>query len=197
MARRIKLYPLVRKVHLYSAFLVMTFLLMYFLTGFVMAKFNLFPREMDTKEEKVQLSLSEGMEPETVAVYLQERFKIPGQARAPQQRKQGHIVFEYNRPGSFTRVTVAPDRKNATIEWKEGNWIEVFHGLHRVHGYGKGFWFDTFVFFMDLTSIGLLVFTISGIYLWLGLLKNKFWGWLCLSIALAYTLLMAFTFLWW
>jgi hypothetical protein len=40
---------------------------------------------------------------------------------------------------------------------------------------------------MDLCSLSLLIFAITGGYLWLKVLKNKSLGWISLSAGLAYT----------
>ena len=52
-----------------------------------------------------------------------------------------------------------------------------------MHNYGGGWLYDIWVVFYDLASASLILFAISGIYLWWRLTRRKLWGWICLGIS--------------
>ena len=51
-------------------------------------------------------------------------------------------------------------------------------GFHRLHGYGGGWLYDIWVVFYDLASLALILFTLTGIYLWYRLTKHRLLGWI-------------------
>ena len=73
---------------------------------------------------------------------------------------------------------------------------DVLVGFHRLHGYGGGWLYDMWVLFYDLASLSMIVFALTGIYLWWRLTKRRFWGWLCLGLSWGYAAVTVGWLLW-
>ena len=41
--------------------------------------------------------------------------------------------------------------------------------------------------FCDLASLSLILFALTGIYLWWRLARRRFWGYVCLAVSWGYT----------
>ena len=52
--------------------------------------------------------------------------------------------------------------------------------LQEVSEFG-GFWDSVWAVFVDIVSVGLILWIASGIYMWWGLPSTRRWGWLALS----------------
>jgi hypothetical protein len=66
------------------------------------------------------------------------------------------------------------------------NWVGTLIVLHKVEGYDGEILFNLVAFFGDLTGLSMIVFAISGVYLWWKRTKNRLWGVLCLIASCAY-----------
>lgn len=169
------MYTLIRKVHVYSGFSIAGFLLMYFLTGFMLTHHQWFGEGEGKEEEKtVQLeALPEVLGKEGIS-YFRETFYLKGKAERPQYRDNGEVMLEYQKPGTRYEVLIAPDRQTAKIHTFHESAYDVGVVLHRMHGYGGGgLLYDVYIFMMDLSSLSLILFAVTGVFLWLKLKLSK------------------------
>jgi len=100
----------------------------------------------------------------------------------------GEVIINYVRPGYHYKVVIAPDRKSLPITPREENMHRTAVVFHRMEEYGGGFLYDIYIFMMDLSSLALIVYGLSGIYLWYKLEKKKWPGLLFLLAGAGYTL---------
>jgi|GEM_PF-2924078 len=108
------LYPFIRVAHTWSAFVLLGFLLMYFITGFM----------------------------------LSHEDQLSGGG-----------------PGAYKTIT----------------------RLHRIHGYEGDLPHLLYALMMDLSSLALLLFVVTGFYMWLKLERKKAYGIALLLLACALT----------
>ncbi len=196
MAGRIKYYEIFRKIHLYSAFLVMGFLLMYFITGFFMVHYELFEDEepvVSTSEH--ELSIPNNISIENLPVHIQKQFDIHGQRKHARNNDDGSISIQYIRPGHTFSAIVSSDHKSVKITHTQENLHQTLVTFHRLEKYGGGLVYDLYILMMDLSGIALIIFSLSGIYLFLKTIKRKTTGWVFLSCSIAYTLFVIFSLL--
>ncbi|MCC7146062.1 MAG: PepSY-associated TM helix domain-containing protein [Phycisphaeraceae bacterium] len=183
-----KLYDIMRKVHLYAGLVLLSFVVMYFVTGYVMIRESLFkgaePVETTTTHA-VALNLQ--LDDATLSAQLQEQFSIPGKRAESRRRGDGTTLFSYFRPGRATEVTLSPDRTLVTLKQTDRDWHGIMVGLHRLHGYGGGWFYNVWALIYDLASAAMVVFALSGIYMWWKLSKRKWGGALVLLIGWGYT----------
>ena len=195
MAGRIKIYQVVRKIHLYTAFTLIGFVGMYFITGFILAHGQWFtPATSTVITHPYKLTISATMSAADLSVYLQDTFSIQAKRLEP-TIKNDTTVFEYIKPGRYYQIKVPMDRTTALLRIEKHNLVRTLIGFHRMHGYGGGWLYNVYVVMMDLASIATILFSLTGIYLWYKLIRQKSWGLLLLAVSISYTMLVIYLFM--
>ena len=178
------MYELTRKIHLCAGLAILTFVLMYFLTGYLMIRHDLLPEDKPVKKtvvESLDRDLPE-MSSQELSVYLQDRFDLKGKRNIPGgPRKDGTWRFNYYHPGLAAVAVISSDGKKVEITTTAQGARGVINGLHRLHGYGGGWLYDIWAFMYDLASLALIVFPVSGFILWLRIGRRKLAGSLVLA----------------
>jgi hypothetical protein len=64
---------------------------------------------------------------------------------------------------------------------------QVMVQFHRLHGYGGGWMYDVWMVLYDLASAAMIVFALSGVYLWYKLTKRRALGWALLAVSFTFT----------
>lgn len=164
------MFRVIRKIHLYTSFVIASFLLMYFLTGAVMVFDDVFNR-MDTKNfsEKVAIK-NNRTETQTVAEICR-HYNISGEESV--NRNNNENSYSYFRPGYKAELFFSKKDTSVYVKIQKGNFGRVMNDFHRLRGY-KGSWTHiVWAFLYDLSCIALLIFAFSGIYLWWKLERKK------------------------
>jgi hypothetical protein len=178
----------IRRVHLACGLGLMAFVVMYFVTGYVLTRGSLFgePRK-STVERKVEVVPMPARPEETAfAEELQKQFGLRGQ-RAPARRNpDGTWRFVFFRPGYVAEARLDANLTSATITETRYGWQRVLVGFHRQHGYGGGWLYDVWAFIYDLASAAMIVFALTGVLLWHRLARPRWPGWVILGCGLAY-----------
>jgi hypothetical protein len=180
-------YTVFRKIHLYSGLILLTFVVMYFITGYALIHHEWFPESEPVKTTRIEpLSFAGVGDPDTYSLYLQERFELRGKRRQPNRFDDGRWRFRYFRPGTTHEALVAADGRNVAITTRDGTTYTTMAGFHALHGYGGGWLYDVWAVLYDLASLSMIVFAISGIYLWYRLTRRKLVGWIFLGLSYGY-----------
>jgi hypothetical protein len=185
------MYTFFRQVHLFSGLVLLGFVLLYFATGYVMIHPGWFGDGVPaTARRDVPLSVPAGLDDAGLSQHLQDRLGLRGQRLPGERRDDGTWRFAYYHPGTVHEVTVAADRRQATVETRTESWQRVLHGLHRLHGYGGGWAYVLYALCLDLAALSMVVFALTGIYLWYRLTKprKRRLGYAILGLSWAYTL---------
>jgi len=185
----LNLYEWIRKTHLYVAMVLLTFVVMYFITGYVMLHPSL-PRAQDPQKVTTRLSidLPEGADPEDLSVILQDKLEFPGKRIPPRVFKDGRIRYLYYRPGESFEATLSATRDSVVVVHTVEGMRRTLFGLHRMHNYGGGWLYDIWVLLYDLASLSLILFALTGVYMWFKLTKHRMVGWIFLATGYGYTL---------
>jgi hypothetical protein len=179
------MHALIRRLHLYSAFTLLAFVVMYFVTGYVLSHPRWFGKATETVATRAV-----GLEPFDLggspnegafARGLQDALATRGKAEPGRRQNDGSWQFVFFHPGHLTEVLVAPDLRSATVTEKRFGWQRVLIGFHRLHGYGGGAWYDAWAVVYDLASISMIVFAITGVCLWYWLSRHRWPGWVILA----------------
>lgn len=181
-------YTLLRKIHLYAGLVLLVFVIMYFVTGYPMIHRAWFPKSEADKSTRVEaFSYSGANDPEAYSNHLQRTFGLYGKAASPQRRKDGSWQFRYSRPGTQHEAVVSPAGDSVTITTRQEGVVETMIAFHEFHGYGGGLLYSLWALLLDLTSLAMILFSVSGIYLWYRLTKKRLLGWICLGISFTFT----------
>jgi uncharacterized iron-regulated membrane protein len=183
------MYTVLRKIHLYSCFIVASFLLMYFVTGGVMVFESVFPRK--NKSTTIQtLAVEKNKSEQQVMQAIRSELGIQGRLRITQS-SDGKSVYHFRRPGYQAELTRIKD-DSVRVLIKEGTLGSVMNDFHRLRGYEGNWTHKIWAFMYDLSCVGLIIFAFSGVYLWWRLEKNKMTG---IAFLLTSTIITGFTIL--
>ncbi len=183
-------FPTVRRLHLIAGLILLIWVVMYFVTGWVMIHEKWFPRGPQKVTTSEPLSLSEPLATAEFIKNLESAYGIGGQRRPPKPLANGGWQFNWVRPGENTEAIVSAGAKQVSItrtHFDPGGWA---HGLHRLHGYRGGWAYWIWAGFMDLASAAMILFAVSGVYLWWKTTRNKLPGLLCLGLGIGFTTLI-------
>ena len=182
------MYDLIRKVHLYTAMILLTFVVMYFVSGYVLIHRDLIPEgKTDKKTVRLPLSTAHVVSPNDLSAYLQEKLGIRGKPVPPRQLKDGRVRFDYFRPGDYSRVTVSAAGDSVVHLHERYGARQTLIGMHRMHIYGGNALYLLWVLLYDLASLSLILFGLTGIYMWYNLTRKRLLGWIILGVGYGYT----------
>src|SRR5688572_30944320 len=106
------MYNAIRKIHLYSGMVVLLFLMMYFVSGYVMIHRPWFGGQGGKPPADVRTESLAGYagprEPEALAAYVVGRFQLRGRANVPPaaRQPQNSIRFNVVRPGTIQQIEI-------------------------------------------------------------------------------------------
>jgi hypothetical protein len=181
------MYETIRKIHLYTGLTLLTFVVMYFITGYVLVHGDWFPgRDPQKSVRSEPLGRAEEKPPEAYSASLQEQFDLRGRRVPPQRLKDGRWRFRYVRPGTSYEALVSSAGDSVQITRSEERFRGTMVGFHRLHGYGGGWLYDLWAFAYDLASAAMVLFSLSGIYMWYRLTRRRWPGWIVLGLGFSY-----------
>lgn len=187
---------IIRKIHIYSAFLVTGSLLMYLITGFLMTRHNMWkPAVEKSTTTEYPLSLKEGKNDDEIITYLQSQFGLGGQRGKAAVNGRKEITVTFVKPGVRQRVVISADRKTVKITRVEMNSRSFVTAFHRVKGFGGGLLFDCYVIMSDLTGAGILIFSITGLMIAFSNRNYMILKILLFLTGIGYTLLVILSFM--
>lgn len=180
-------YTWFRKIHLYSGLTIVTFLVMYFVTGYPLSHEHRFPQwDYSEKTRTEPLTYPGRQDEETFSNYLQATFDLRGQPSPPKRLPDGSWQFRFIRPGTFHQAVVAPSGDRVQITTRNAGFFKTLAGFHKLKGYRGNIFYHVWAILYDLASLSLIVFGFSGVYLWYRLTKERLLGWICLGASFTY-----------
>ena len=181
------MYSILRKIHLYTAMILLCFVVMYFVSGYPMIHEDLLPNpDPDRTTRTESLHRAGDMEPEAFSAHLQQEFDLRGKRLEPKHLRDGGWKFRYFRPGTEHEAVVDADGNRVRITREEEHFRRTLIGFHRLHGYGGGWLYTLWAILYDLASLSLIVFALTGIYMWYKLTSKRLLGWILLGLNFSY-----------
>jgi hypothetical protein len=182
------MYHLLRRLHLFTGLLLLVFVLMYFVSGYVMIHPEWFGERVSTDTTRSEvLSLPPKISDSELPAYLEKSLGLRGQSGKPEHRKDGSTRLNFVRPGTTFQTEISPGGKEITITQKQFGFTGLANGLHRLHGYRGGWAYWLWSLCYDLASLALIVFGLTGIVLWYQSTSKHMAGWLCLVASFGFT----------
>ena len=183
------MYNLLRKVHLYVGLSLLAFILMYFITGYVMIHHDLIESKDPEKTVRVEpLTGTAGLDADEVIIYLQNKFDIPGKRWSSNRMDDGRWRFNYFHPGHNYNAIISANGDSVEITHVKQDTRRLLIGFHRLHGYGGGWIYNIWAIMYDLASLAMILFPLTGIYMWYKLTQKRLFGWILLAISFTYAL---------
>lgn len=188
MSMQSRIYEILRRVHLYAGLSLLVFVVMYFVTGYVLIHTDLFPGgEPAVTQRQETLEAPLPAEGEAAFSALAERFGLRGKRVGPREESEGRRVFVFQGVGRKAEATVGADGLAVSLREEEGDARAGMIGLHRLHGYGGGWFYTLWAVVYDLASVAMIVFALSGIYMWYVLKRKHALGWVVLAASFGYS----------
>jgi len=178
-------YYIIRKIHLYSSLTTVALLVMYIGTSYMMIYHDWF------KVERIEGDpITIGVAPEEVSEENWQTFlsqnNIRGRLTRENFNDNGDLVRTYVTAKGNTKITVFGNKNEAEIVNTELNTSGKIIGLHRLRGYGGTFLYNMYAFLLDIAGLTLILFAITGVVLWLKLLKHNKIAWTILVLGFMY-----------
>ena len=99
----------------------------------------------------------------------------------PRQVQVGHPDFL-----APVRINYFTEEKRIVVERRPFSLRPFLSGMHTRGGYDMdGAWDSVWAVFVDIVSVGLILWIASGIYMWWGLPSTRRWGWIALGAGAA------------
>jgi hypothetical protein len=186
------MYTVLRRIHLFAGLIIFAFLMMYFITGYIIVHPDWFGRNAAKPEPTTQSASLAGYtgkrEPRELAAHVAAQQQLRGRIRVPREQPDDAVRFSVMRPGTTHEINIPDDADTFTIKTSKENLAGTLIQMHRIHGYGHGWLFNLWVFFNDLASLSCILFALTGVYLWWKSTKNHLPGILCLTASCTYAL---------
>jgi hypothetical protein len=180
-----------RQVHLYLALVLAPWVLMYGLsTGVMNHRVQLrewyggpLPAPVFEREVALEMAPAAGASAKEVGGQVLAALGMEGAYNASVRKADGAIVINRLDPIVPRRVTVAPGSGKAVIEkipWDSRAYLER---MHRRRGYQHDYWLeDVWAFSVDVFIAAVLLWAVSGLWMWWEMKKARGWGWAVLAL---------------
>ena len=183
------MYDRFRQIHLFVAFVLTIFILMYFVTGFVMILEDVFKRtDTAVSTKTMEIHGVRSLTGEELVLKLKKDLDVSGQYQIREAEEV--TLVHFRRPGTETDVKVSHESDSITVTSKRKNGISTMHQFHRLHGYRGGWNYVAWAFMYDLSSLSMIIFALTGVYLWYKTERTRWPGWVLL---IGFTFLTAYT----
>ena len=170
----------------------MAFLMMYFVSGYMMIHRPWFLRPSPpATTETGPLEAGAPTNVDQLAVFVKEKFNLKGRVQYPLTQPKDVKRFWVNRPGVMLRVDVPANQGRISFTTQRAGLVGTLIMLHKIRGYDDQVLFDLYALFCDLAGVSLILFAVSGVYLWWKRTRKHLWGIVCLGVSCAYGLGMA------
>ena len=160
------------------------------ISGFVMIFEQTFERkDKSISTQSLHLPGIGSMQGDTLISSLKKELGLRGQYQIGASAAQTNVNFRH--PGTEVRIVINNVTDSVVSTVHEKNAVAVLHQFHRLRGYEGGWHYKLWAFAYDLSAVAMIVFALTGVYLWYKTERARWPGWLTLA---AFTLFTAYTF---
>lgn len=193
---------LIRRIHLFLALFLTPWILMYALSTIAMHHRALFtgahqridPGYETIREETYALSTVNDENREMVAEQILHDLNMEGAFTARGNLDPGPLTILRHRPIRSYRITYDAPSDTLRVERQQFGVTYFLEMLHRRRGYQQPFWTnDLWAFLVDGVIVSILVWAVTGLWMWWEMARARKLGALCLSAGAAFFLLFLLT----
>lgn len=175
---------------MYLALYFMPWMLMYAISTMAMNHREFFnewygePRNVyQTVEERtVDLQFSGDVSANDAAVQILQMLGMDGAHNANGSIESDKISINRNSLVKPKRVTFIPSTQTLTIEEQVFRSPHVLERMHRARGFQTEYWLnDLWGFLVDVVILSIILWTLTGLWMWWELKVTRLYGGLCLA----------------
>jgi len=111
---------------------------------------------------------------------------VSGRLTKENVNSSGDLVREYNNASANFKVTLNKAHDLVKINVRKKNAAGTIAGIHRISGFGGPLKYNLYAILLDVVGVSLILFAITGVILWLKLLKNDPIAWIVLISGFVY-----------
>ncbi len=180
---------MLRNIHLLLGLFCSCFVLMYGLSSMQMSHNSWFPNKPAVSES--QSMLPPNLDARAAARILMDQG-LRGEI-AQVKAAADSIQFRIQRPGTVYEVAYNPQSGNAQVKTNTAGLMGMLNRLHHINGFWHDYglinmWSAALLF----TSLALVCLSLTGIYLWFKIYKERLIGGVLLGLSLSYGLCLIF-----
>jgi len=158
----------------------MMFVLLYIITGFIMAKHKWFPEtgQIETTNKYPLSVIIDSTRYNEVGKEIKSVYRLSGRQEGPWQGTDGWMGYIFHRPGVAFEAIIHPAHDTITIiKKKQISLRRISSRLHVLRGFEGGWKYVIWAIFYDLAALALIVFSLTGIFIWYRNRKPLRLGW--------------------
>lgn len=178
-------YHIFRKVHLYASLSIVVLLLMYLVTSYLMIHGDWFQTYFH-EDEVVEIMVDPSEISKDNWAQFMDKYHIRGRLIKEQISPTGDLNRVYATAGKNFSTTVFKDQNLVEVKTVKRNTAGTLVGFHRIRGFGGPLQYDLYAIMLDLVGVSLILFAITGMILWLKLLKYNLAAWIVLISGFVY-----------
>jgi hypothetical protein len=156
--------------------LTVALLLMYIITSYMMIYHDFFKVERQNESKTSVIVNPEEVNDANWSKFLR-KHKIQGRLVNERYDDSGDLLRTYASKDMNSNIRILGDKNEVEIRTTKLNLSGSIIGLHRLRGYGGSVIYNIYAFMLDLTGLSLILFSITGVILWLKLLKFNKMAW--------------------
>lgn len=180
-----RFYTTVHQIHLYSSLLMVALLVMYIITSYMFMYHDTFKVAKESESSMNVKVLPIEITNENWNSFLN-KYEIRGILVRENFKENGDVIRIYARAKGNDKIIIYATKDEVEITSTKLNVSGNMTGLHRLRGYGGALIYNLYAFLLDIVGISLILFAITGVILWLNLLKNNTIAWTILLLGFVY-----------
>ena len=173
-----------KRVHLYLGLFLIAFFLKYAVSGLLFAHnfgLNEFykdkPQWTTRFERTYERPVPENADLRPLAAQILEDAGLKNRSFGVYRVGKERLNINTYSFFSSTRLTYFIDQNRLLAEDKIFRWDHFLHKFHLIGGYAQdSFIADLWAFMIDLTCVAIIIWTLSGIYIWWKIQETRRWG---------------------
>jgi hypothetical protein len=180
-----------RRLHLYLGLGLLPWFFMYGISSVPFAHSQFFDKRDAAKnlplwtlrsEQSIDLRIPDDPEAlRTLGASLLKQASIEGTSFGTYRQGPNQVnVYSYSFWTS-TQLKYYADQKKLTVEDRRFRWDHFLTGMHARGGFEQeGFLADSWSAVVDVVCLGMILWIVSGLYMWWGLPSQRRWGWIAI-----------------
>jgi hypothetical protein len=180
-----------RRLHLYLGLALLPWFFMYGISSVPFAHSQLFDKRDAAKslplwtlrsEQSIDLQIPDDPEAlRALGASLLKQAGIEGTSFGTYRQGPNQVnVYPYSFWKS-TQLKYSADQKKLTVEDRRFRWDHFLTGMHARGGFEQeGVVATSWSVVVDVVCLGMILWTVSGLYMWWGLPSQRRWGWIAI-----------------
>ena len=189
----------VQKIHLIASMIILSFLLMYVITGIILINRDLFTiPAVEVKHSRIPVDKPITGDQKQYSKYIKQTLNLKGRDEYS-KNDAGEWIFYFNYPGDNYQVILKPNQDTLYIRHsiQKLNLITVTQRIHMMRGFKGGWKYTIWAVMYDVSCFSMILFAVTGVLIWFRKRKAFRYGWWYLLAGIIIPAMVISAFLLW